>query len=494
MENNFHIHDEFEQFLQDEVKQHRMYPSEHVWENIRTELHGTGSWKALTFIAIFIIVALTATTIYNYPPKNILIKPLAPIGNVQMIDANTPDNSNIHADANKNSLLEQTINPTAITNKTINKLHHINKPQHNTYYAVVNTSNNITAGNEIIVSSRHFNKGIQNISIISKHINGNGEPVELMNTESIKNNTYPSGNTTYYSGNNSLILYPNFAWLDQKNKISGFNNVLNKSAYNTSKNLLKTTAKIPRFSYQLYITPSISYRNLVDNQERLNDATLLSTFALNSPVNNTNNLINGNINAAVHHKPAIGMEAGGAILYRLNKNLQIKTGLQFNVRRYYIDAYWSPYNIATIAYVRNHQLDSVNMLSSYSNAGGFQSAKLDNKLYQISIPIGVQWSFFPDKKIGVDAGISFQPTLTLNKNVYLLSTDYKYYTNGAPFFRKWNANTGIELNVTYKTANRTWFIGPQVRYQHFPTYNDLYPIKEFRWDYGLKIGFTQPIR
>ncbi|NIM34661.1 MAG: outer membrane beta-barrel protein, partial [Hydrotalea flava] len=120
-------------------------------------------------------------------------------------------------------------------------------------------------------------------------------------------------------------------------------------------------------------------------------------------------------------KPAIGMEAGGAILYRLNKNLQIKTGLQFNVRQYYIDAYWSPYNIATIAYVRNHQLDSVNMLSSYSNAGGFQSAKLDNKLYQISIPIGVQWSFFPDKKIGVDAGISFQPTLTLNKNVYLLS-------------------------------------------------------------------------
>jgi hypothetical protein len=80
--------------------------------------------------------------------------------------------------------------------------------------------------------------------------------------------------------------------------------------------------------------------------------------------------------------------------------------------RYYIDAYWAPFNIATIAYVRNHQLDSVNMLSDYSNTIGYQIAKLDNKLYQISMPIGLQWSFLPNSKIGVDAGITFLPTLT----------------------------------------------------------------------------------
>jgi hypothetical protein len=155
--------------------------------------------------------------------------------------------------------------------------------------------------------------------------------------------------------------------------------------------------------------------------------------------------------------------------------------------RYYIDAYWAPFNIATIAYVRNHQLDSVNMLSDYSNTIGYQIAKLDNKLYQISMPIGLQWSFLPNSKIGVDAGITFLPTLTLNKNVNLLSTDYKYYNNGASFFRTWNANTGVDLNITDKTAKRTWFIGPQIRYQHFHTYNDLYPIKELRWDYGIKV-------
>ena len=60
--------DEFEQFLQDEVKQHRMYPSDHIWKNIRTELHGNKAWPALTFISLFIITALTVSTLLNNHP------------------------------------------------------------------------------------------------------------------------------------------------------------------------------------------------------------------------------------------------------------------------------------------------------------------------------------------------------------------------------------------------------------------------------------------
>ena len=54
MDRNYYQDDEFEQFLQDEVKQHRMYPADHVWNNIRTELHGNPSWPALTFISLLI--------------------------------------------------------------------------------------------------------------------------------------------------------------------------------------------------------------------------------------------------------------------------------------------------------------------------------------------------------------------------------------------------------------------------------------------------------
>ena len=86
-----------------------------------------------------------------------------------------------------------------------------------------------------------------------------------------------------------------------------------------------------------------------------------------------------------------------------------------------------------------------------------------------------------------------QPTLTMNKNVYLISTDYKYYTDGTPFFRKWNINTSAEVNVTYKVGNSTFSLGPQLRYQHLPTYSDKYPIKEYRMDYGIRLGYTKPL-
>jgi len=69
MDNNFY-QDEFEQFLQDEVKQHRMYPSDHIWKNIRTEIHGNRAWPALTIISLFIISALTVSTLLiNHPAK-----------------------------------------------------------------------------------------------------------------------------------------------------------------------------------------------------------------------------------------------------------------------------------------------------------------------------------------------------------------------------------------------------------------------------------------
>lgn len=63
MENNYQ-NDDIEQLLRDQLRDQKMYPSEHVWENIRTEIHGNTSWPALTFIAIFIIIALTISTIY----------------------------------------------------------------------------------------------------------------------------------------------------------------------------------------------------------------------------------------------------------------------------------------------------------------------------------------------------------------------------------------------------------------------------------------------
>jgi hypothetical protein len=189
------------------------------------------------------------------------------------------------------------------------------------------------------------------------------------------------------------------------------------------------------------------------------------------------------------------MEIGAGIAYNLTSNFKIKTGLQYNIRQYYIDATQN-FGFATFAFVQNNHLDSVSIFSMFGNNtgnNGYYSTKIDNKLYQVSIPIGFQWDFLQGKKLGLSASASIQPTLTLNKNVYMISTDYKYYANGAPFIRTWNFNSSVDLNITYKTGTVKWYVGPQIRYQHLPTYNDVYPIKEYRLDYGIKLGITTPI-
>ena len=54
--------DAFEEFLLDEVNEHKMYPSGRVWNNIRSEVQGKRSWPALTIIALTVLSALTIST------------------------------------------------------------------------------------------------------------------------------------------------------------------------------------------------------------------------------------------------------------------------------------------------------------------------------------------------------------------------------------------------------------------------------------------------
>ncbi|WP_206203622.1 hypothetical protein, partial [Thermococcus sp. M36] len=101
------------------------------------------------------------------------------------------------------------------------------------------------------------------------------------------------------------------------------------------------------------------------------------------------------------------------------------------------------------------------------------------------------WNFLTIKKFGASIGASIQPTFTLNKSLYVISNDYKYYADGESFFRKWNYNTSSELLFSYQLNHVKLFFGPQIRYQHLPTYNDVYSIKEHRLDYGIKLGISK---
>ncbi len=116
MDNKFD-QDDFEQFLQDEVKQHRMYPSDHIWKNIRTELHGYKAWPALTFISLFIITALTISTLLNNHPENHVFVPVSAVTSQQ--DPARPENT-VHTAAEQPIATNyfEKIAPAQVTSET----------------------------------------------------------------------------------------------------------------------------------------------------------------------------------------------------------------------------------------------------------------------------------------------------------------------------------------------------------------------------------------
>src|SRR3954454_23879655 len=83
MDNRFYDN-ELERYLKEQTDQHRMYPSDQVWRNIQSEIHGYRKWPALTFISIFIIASLVVSTV--------LLKPHVKVASVNM---NTNKNVNV---------------------------------------------------------------------------------------------------------------------------------------------------------------------------------------------------------------------------------------------------------------------------------------------------------------------------------------------------------------------------------------------------------------
>jgi len=465
--NNRNNKDAFEQFLTDETNKHQMFASDAVWANISKQVQKEKSWPALTIIAFFIVIGLSVATILNYPPDNILAK-VHYNDSVQL--AHQKEAAAIIANKAKDDDLESRISSQQITAKTFAAIE-----KHQQAVALAGSVVDVHVKKEVAITEKVRKSLAVKETVLANNDLPFAKEEKLPLTSVVITDEIAA--TTNAEADNSNDKAGDVATKD------GITNSVYKDYFAT---LLekKITRKSTRWTYDIYATPSKSYRNLEDDKVRDQYATTSIPNAISN--NSTTTLSN-----VVKHKPALGLEAGVNVGYNFTARLAIKAGLQFNIRQYYIDAYQT-FGIATIAIVQNNRLDSLTFYTRFSSAGNsYAETKLDNRLYQLSLPLGVEWTALQGKKLGLSVGASVQPTFTLNKNVYIISTDYKYYANGESFFRKWNVNTALNLNFTYKINSAKVYIGPQIRYQHLPTYNDAYPIKEYRLDYGVKIGFIK---
>lgn len=248
-------------------------------------------------------------------------------------------------------------------------------------------------------------------------------------------------------------------------------------------NAFKPVHKKNKLSFQVFFTPTVSYRKLSENKAYLN--------AMPQTNATINYAVLYNVNDAVTHKPDMGVELGFTAKYPVSKNMKLRGGVQFNVSRYDIKAFNYPTEVARIA-LNNSSLgvDYVGAAANYRNFGGGKVDWLQNKYFQLSAPIGAEIKLAGNNNTSFGIAGTVQPTYVLGDRAYMISTDYKNYTEVPWLMRRWNMNTSFETFVAYSTGKLAWQVGPQIRYQVFSSFVTEYPVRENLFDFGLKVGVS----
>ena len=192
----------------------------------------------------------------------------------------------------------------------------------------------------------------------------------------------------------------------------------------------------------------------------------------------------------------MGYDLGGNILYKLANNFSLKAGLQFSFSRYYIKAYNSnqPQSAAVLSSYFGYIADSLANYSLARTVNPKNPQHYQNTYYQLSIPVGIEWKVAGKGRLQFHVGASIQPSYLLNRDSYVLSSDYNNYSKEPAIFRKWNFHAGAEAFISYRVGKVRWDLGPMVRYQILSTYKDSYPLRENLMNYGIRLGFSKTIR
>lgn len=454
MEKDFY-HNDFEEYLKEKADQYKMYPSDKVWKGIDRSLRSYRKWYWTGFILLLSGISYVAITELISPSSynNLNKTQSAPAPAKPPVTASQLDPFNAEFNSGTTPAYKQTV----------------------TSDITVEDSGALTASFEIplqlfdipAITGRNPEKAkllITGLPPLAKHEEYN---IELSWPE---NNNSPAENVAV-TGQDL-----DHAIVETKDAIKSRINWLEDAVgLRLPQNLIK------RLSWQLAFSPTVNYRKLTsgDNTKNINPGA------------------NPDVNNAVNHRPALGFELGTHALLNLNKRLTLKGGLQFNYSKYDIDAFKAQRQSATIALDATLFGAGPRTITSYTNINNFngtEAESLKNQYFQLSVPVGLEFKVFGSDRVQFKVASTIQPTYLLNKNTYLITTDYKNYTKEPSLVRRWNVNAGAEAFLSYDRGGVKWQVGPQFRYQLLSSYESEYPIREYLMEYGIKIGITKSIR
>lgn len=463
MERDFYT-DEFEDLIKLKADQYRMYPSDKVWKGIKRSLHSNKRKYWFGF-------ALLLTGLSYFGIDQLIVSPPA-----KQIGKLTPESTSSEKQQARIIPFNQ-VTPGSL-----------NSRQPHTTFTRPGLSADLSNIRESSSSETDKLSVVPNpeasIITVEEEISTPYLPYLFPDEPSAKQ--VPLAGIERPAGKLIIPLIPSLEVNQQDNHkeedIEKINWLQEYAVYNLS------PTKPKRLNWQVSFAPTMNYRKLTGSKN-----TNIQSSSRNIPIALN---IEGEVDKLVNHKPALGFELGSFLLYNVTHNFSLKAGLQFNYSRYQIQAYSAASERVTIA------LNSINGLSPSSisnytqlrNFGGYAVQNLQNQYFQLSVPIGIEVNILGNNKLQLGIAGTVQPTYLLNRNTYLISSDYKNYTKEPSLVRRWNVNTSTETFVSYKTAGLKWQVGPQIRYQLFSSYTDKYPIKEYLIEYGVKIGVTKTIR
>lgn len=472
MERNIYLDDELEDFLKEKSDQYKLYPSDRVWSNINSALHPKFRWS---YIAFTLVLLFTSTSITDFTS-------FAPVSN----SYNTVQHSQLVRPETT-----ATVTPLATAEKTYG------------------TDPLIAAVSNVQVSSKQSAQELMPIILPKQWVEAGMRPDEATADwlTSINNTVHSQQATVIHTPDDpastvvaenatttpAAIIYDEVASLKTPAQPSGNSIVLVANTASEEDEVGNNVRKVlwagepfkrPRMSWQLSFSPTVSYRRLTSGLHEISQVFRGIPYDYNKQATS--------VDEAVTHKPAIGAEVGIGFNYRVSNSFTVKAGLQLNYSRYQVKAIPIKYQSALLAATPT---DSVTVMSSLMNFGGEGSEWLNNKYYQLSLPVGFEWQVLGTSSFKWNVAASAQTVYNVSNNVYLLSTDFRNYGQDPSLIRIWNLSAGVETYLSYNISNHFKLqAGPQLRYQLFSSFKNEYPIKEYLIDLGFKVGITKTLR
>ncbi len=526
MDRNLDI-DNFELLLREKSDEFKMYPTKRIWHSIYNNIHPGRKWPSIamsiTLIAILLLVGYLNTNNKNldqvaYNSVNINQHTFS-VNNSRIF--NTPIFDFLSFDN-----LQHKKFTTFEDNSTLNTATLNNYRNTQTEVNLLQTANLQSTKNSVLetgINTFTFKKIIENnfYLIVNKpafeHVSITHAGIKNELSFSLKSNVpaYAVKNPSGIIENDGRVLQEKTIEQNglKDNQLSAFTNVTdattsilatgileNKNTFSGKSDGITTKVESTltneeqewienyalynraapkkwagKLGWQMYITPSVVYRDLRNTASG-----------------------EGDINKSVIQHPSFGLEIGSGILYPILKGLKLKTGLQLNFTRYNAEAYGNSHPVATSILLHRPitgQLYPAYRSTSYSTNEGITPVNLHNETFQISIPIGVDVKLAGNENLQWYVGATIQPSYVLAGKSYLISTDKRNYIKESSLLNRFNLDAGFETFISYKTNNGfTLQFGPQFRKQLFTTNSKQYLIEERLNNYGFKFGISKLIK